>query len=84
MAKLSEMTDIDSGPVREFFRRIGTGWRVWDGDKRSLVARLVVQRGWETRRRLYGPTGRKAVDVRLRRKLREIGCDKDQLGDGKV
>ncbi len=84
MAKLSEMHDIDVQSVKAFFRRIGTGFRVWDWDKRSLVNRISAVKGWESRRRLYGPTGRKAVDVRLRKKLREIGCDKDQLGDGKV
>ncbi len=84
MARLDDMSDISRESVREFFRRIGKGWRIWDADRRSIMSRMTRDRSWATRRRLYGPTGRKAVDVRLRKKLREIGCDKDQLGDGKV
>lgn len=45
---------------RQHFARVGTGWRVWSKDKRSIVSRLNAQRRWELRRLRYGPTGHKA------------------------
>jgi len=45
--------------AKAFFRRVGTGWRVWSSDKRSLVAQMVSSKGWATRRSKYGPTGQR-------------------------
>lgn len=54
--------------------------RLW-GAKRSKLSRMLgskqgAERIWATRRLRYGPTGRRPVDVRLRRKLAETGSDK--------
>ena len=45
--------------ISAWYRKIGTGWRVWSSDKRSLVSRMVAERRWETRRAKYGPSGQR-------------------------
>lgn len=64
----SSSTDIPP-EVSAYFRRIGKGWRTWDRAKRSLVSRIMAEKGWETRRARYGPSGRKLIDARLAARL---------------
>ena len=45
--------------VRRYLASIGTGWKVFSRDKRSMVGKMVAARVWATRRARYGVSGRK-------------------------
>ena len=49
--------DTEAEIVSAYFRRIGTGWRVFSTERRSMVGKMTSARRWALRRLLYGPSG---------------------------
>ena len=52
-------SDVELEAARAFFRRVGTGWRAWSYDKRSLMTKQQAKANWEKRRAKYGQSGSK-------------------------
>ncbi len=52
-------TPTEQQIISAWYRSIGTGWRAWSRDKRSLMSKMVAGKRWATRRSKYGPTGQR-------------------------
>ena len=63
-------TDIELEAARAFFRRVGTGWRAWSHDKRSLMTRMQAKTNWEKRRAKYGSSGSRPLNYKRYRAAR--------------
>jgi hypothetical protein len=54
-----------SEAVRAWYRAIGTGWRLWSSEQRSLLAKITSERRWAIRRQRYGPSGQRDRSYKL-------------------
>ena len=75
---------VERETISAWYRKIGTGFRTWSKDKRSIMAKMQSSRAWRTRRARYGESGSKPNNYKAWRKdrgLAAIGDDGRPLSD---
>ena len=68
----SDTDESDREAISRFFARVGTGFRKWTREQRSVAGRVSSAAQWQTKRLRYGPTGRKPQDYRAWRDARGL------------
>ena len=65
---------VERETISAWYRKIGTGFRTWSKDKRSIMAKMQSSRAWRTRRARYGKSGSRPLNYKRYREARGLAA----------